>query len=106
MKRRLSIIITIAGLLFSCSSDMETGNVSRLTYFPIITMNGDAELLVPFDSTFEDPGATANAGGSPVEVAASVTGNYRGGDEVDTAVPDNYLVTYSTQNEDGFDGNA
>ncbi|WP_422349135.1 BT_2262 family domain-containing protein [Flagellimonas sp.] len=106
MKNRLSIIMAIAGLLFSCSSDMETGNVSRLTYFPIITMNGDAELLVPFDSTFEDPGATADAGGSSVEVVTSASGTYQGADGVDTSVPDNYLVTYSAQNDDGFDGTA
>ncbi|WP_161991978.1 BT_2262 family domain-containing protein [Flagellimonas algicola] len=106
MKNRLSIIITIAGLLSSCSSNMDTGGVSRLTYFPIITMNGDAELLVPLDSTFEDPGATADAGGSSVEVATTASGTYQGVDGVDTSIPDNYLVTYSAQNDDGFDGTA
>ena len=106
MKNKILMLMTMAGVLFSCSSDMDTGEVSKLTYFPIITINGSSELLVPFNSTFEDPGATADAGGTSVDVVTSVSGTYRGGNGLDTTVPDNYLVTYSAKNDDGFDGTA
>ncbi len=55
---------------------------------PVITLNGAAEMWVEQDTVFTDPGATAydNVDGSvPVVV---------GGDAVDTAVIDDYVITY------------
>lgn len=107
MKFKIFISITIVGIICSCSSDLDTGDVSRLTSFPIITQTGSPEILVPLNTEFIDPGASAVAGSVSVEVQATyASGTYQGATGINTSVPDNYLVTYSAENSDGFDGTS
>jgi hypothetical protein len=106
MKNTLILFSILAGIISSCTKD-ETADVSRLTSFPIITLNGNAEILAPFGSEYVDPGASAFAGDVSVTTMTSFgSGTYQGAAGVDTSVPDNYMVTYSAENSDGFDGTA
>ena len=105
-KSRILIIVLITGILTSCSPD-STGDVSRVTNFPIITLNGSDLILLNEGGSYDEPGAVAVAGGAELPVVVnSGEGTYRGFEGVDSSKSDQYIVTYSAKNEDGFDGNA
>lgn len=105
MKKYLSIIVIgiLAMTVLSCkkeSFDYPPGTVgiSKVTYFPIITMSGEKYFLVAKGGTFTDPGATAKAGSDDAPVVTSGT--------VNTAVAGVYGITYSAVNADGFSASA
>ncbi len=102
---KIILILFVSGLV-SCSAD-ETGGVSSVTNYPIITLNGDALQIVAQGSTYTDPGAIATEGDAeiPVETSNS-SGTYFGIAGVDTSVADIYFITYSAENADGFKGNS
>jgi len=86
-------------LFASCKKDTinntaDKVGISKVTYFPILTMSGDNIIAVEMGSAFTDPGATAKAGESDVPVTA--TGS------VNTSNPGVYTITYSAVNADGF----
>lgn len=92
----LSAIIVLGG---GCDKD-EINNtdtqvgISRVTFFPLLTMNGDKYMAVQQGGTFTDPGADATEGGTTIPV--TVTGT------VNTAVPGVYSLIYTATNKDGF----
>ncbi|WP_316750477.1 DUF5011 domain-containing protein [Pedobacter gandavensis] len=101
MKKYLSIIVIgiLAMTVWSCkkeSFDYPPGmvGISKVTFFPIITMKGEKYFLVAKGTAFTDPGATAKAGSDDAPVVASGA--------VNTAVAGIYGVTYSAVNADGF----
>ncbi|MND44860.1 hypothetical protein D3C80_357090 [compost metagenome] len=67
---------------------------SKITQYPILTLNGDRYMAFVNGGTFVDPGATAKAGDQDVPV--TVTGS------VDSSTPGVYTLTYSAVNSDGF----
>lgn len=98
MKKLLMSLACITTLfLSSCETD-STGNVSRITVFPELTINGDAVMLSEAGQAFADPGANATIGGAPVEFQTS--GN------LDTNNPGVYTIKYSVENSDGFEATA
>lgn len=85
--------------MFSCnkvSFDYPAGYVgaSKITNYPSITLNGATYMAVAKGTTFNDPGASASAGGASIPVVTSGT--------VNTAVVGVYIVTYTATNTDGF----
>ena len=89
-------------LFISCEEDDTTEGVSRVTYFPIMTLNGDAEIITPIGVSFTDPGAIAEESGEPIEVITNIsTGRYRGL-PYSKDISDIYTVSYSAFNKDGF----
>lgn len=72
----------------------DTVGNSRITYFPILTVKGEAYVPVAMGSTFTDPGVTATEAGAPITVTTSGT--------VNTSVPGVYTLNYSAVNKDGF----
>ncbi|WP_316819437.1 DUF5011 domain-containing protein [Pedobacter gandavensis] len=105
MKKYLNIIVIgILGMtVLSCKKESfnyppGTVGISKITYFPIITMKGEKYFIVAKGGTFTDPGATAKVGAddSPVVVSGAVN----------TAVAGIYGVTYSAENADGFSAKA
>lgn len=67
---------------------------SKVTYFPELTMNGDAYMSLVQGGTFTDPGAKATEKAQSITVTASGT--------VNTNQPGLYTITYSAVNKDGF----
>lgn len=102
---KIILILFVTGLV-SCSAD-ETGGVSSVTNYPIITLNGDALEFITQGTTYNDPGAVATEGDAeiPVETSAG-SGSYFGNPGIDTSTPDQYFITYSAENADGFSGSA
>jgi len=78
-------------------NDQAVGS-SKVTYFALITMNGDPYMSLVKGSAFTDPGATATEKGASIQVTVS--------GKVDVNTPGVYTVTYSAVNKDGFAASA
>lgn len=100
MKKIISILV-FSFFILSCSKD-ETGNVSSVTYYPLISILGDDPLFIQKGETYTDPGAIATEGANEIPFTASVSGNYRNGTSVDTNIIDEYSINYTATNVDGF----
>jgi len=95
-------IVIISAMSFLCSCNKEgnfnypegTVGISKITYFPILTMSGSDYVVVPVGGTYTEPGVTAKEGTSDLTVTTSGT--------VNTAVVGVYTLTYSAVNKDGF----
>ncbi len=102
--RKIISLILIAFVAFtSCkkdpiiSTDDQVG-ISRVTYYPVITLNGSNVVSVVKGTAFADPGATAKVGSTSTPVTASGTVNIN--------VVGLYTVTYTATNPDGFSASA
>lgn len=98
MKKILMSLICISTLFLSSCDTETTGNVSRVTVFPEISINGDGLMYSEVGQPFADPGANASVAGSPVDFQTS--------SNIDTNTPGFYTVVYSVENEDGFSASA
>ena len=105
MKYLYILLFVITGTLVSCVED-DTDGVSKITNYPIITMNGDSELFLTQGSTYTDAGAVSTEGGVEIETITSISKGESFGLAFSTDAPDKYVVTYSAINVDGFAGNA
>lgn len=104
----LIYIIPIFGLVMtSCDPSVEalgSLDTSEITFLPLITLEGGDVDLDCDATSYSDPGATASAGGSEIELITNVAGTYYGSSTVDG--PDIYSVSYSAFNEDGIPATA
>ncbi len=104
--KNLFIVLLVIGTVVSCTKE-DTGEVSSVTNYPIINVNGPGLVLVSQGDAYQDEGAVSTEGGSEIETTISISnGVYQGAPGVDTNTPDKYVVTYSAINGDGFAGNA
>ena len=99
MKRNLILLTVFFTLLISCNKDKidnteDRVGISKVTHFPVLTMEGDKIMVVEKGSAFTDPGVTAKAGENDVPVTESGS--------VDTDETGVYTLTYSAVNSDGF----
>ncbi|WP_133242662.1 BT_2262 family domain-containing protein [Flavobacterium psychrotolerans] len=88
-------------LLVSCDKE-DTGNVSKVTNYPLITVLGDEVIFIPQGGSFVDPGAVATEGSKEIVYTTTVKGNYRDGSTLDTNIVDEYIISYTATNVDGF----
>lgn len=88
-----------APVLTSCSDDESEGK-SRITYYAVLEMNGDAYMTTPVGSPFTDPGCKATMGGEDVSDQIKVTGS------VDPNAVGFYTLGYTVVNADGFPASA
>lgn len=106
----LACIVSLSG----CERDLETeGITNKITYYAVIEPNpividGEEYIDVVLDkgADFTDPGAVVTEEGQEIEYTTTVTGTYFTGSSssIDMNVPDEYAVTYSAVNKDGFPG--
>jgi len=94
MKKTIISLLLITGGIFTSCEDTSTENVSRVTTYPIVTINGDKTLVLTQGDSFTDEGAVALAGAEELEITSDGT--------VDTATPGVYKVNYNASNADGF----
>lgn len=97
-------ILTCLILIAGCETDKETANLSRVTFYPNFTFNGDETLVVPCGSPFVDPGVTATENGVDLPITTTVAGYYFGGTAVNTDGVDFYGIDYKATNKDGYAG--
>ena len=105
MKRNINLIalLFLSTCLFSCKKDdfnYPDGyvGISKITNYPIITLNGDLLTFVNQGTAYTDAGVKAMVGETSVEFSTTGT--------VNTAVPGVYVVNYAAKNEDGFSATA
>ena len=97
------ILLSLLAVCFvGCKDDAES--ISRVTNYPDFTMNGDDFIIHQLGDAFTDPGVTATEAGAEIEVTNSASGIYRGGSSLDVNTSDEYHITYSATNKDGFAG--
>ena len=99
MKKTSFLFLAFLSLLFSCNKDTfhntaDRVGISKVTYFPVLTVAGDNIMAVENGTAFTDPGVTAKAGSADVPVTTSGS--------VDTNTDGVYSLTYSAVNADGF----
>lgn len=95
----LTAVLALVGLS-SCGSDEHTD--SRLTYYPVLEMQGDDFIAVPVGTSYTDPGCKATLGGEDYSDKVKVTGL----DEVDVNQLGLYDIIYTAVNADGFASTA
>jgi len=105
MKKIIITLFFASAALVSCDTK-DTEGVSKVTNYPIITVLGDETVFVPLGGTFTDPGVVAMEGSNEIETTSSAAGKYRGATSLDTNIMDEYVITYSATNVDGFKGTA
>jgi hypothetical protein len=104
MKKLIAFIF--ASLLFVACDNVDTANVSSLTNYPLLTLNGNSTVYVSLGTPYSDQGAIATENAQTIPSVTSATGTYRGADKIDTSIADEYSQTYTATNKDGFDGSA
>ncbi len=101
----LIYICSIFGLILtSCDPSVEapgSADESKITFLPLITLEGGDVVLDCNATSYTDPGAIASAGGVEIDLETRIISKYFGGTEV-TDGPDVYLVSYSAFNDDGI----
>lgn len=89
------LLLTSAVTFSSCDNDSSAG-FTRITYYPVLSLNGDATMHVDKGSAFVDPGCAAELNGEDVSSSVTVGGS------VNPEKSGVYTLTYSVVNEDGF----
>ncbi|MCR4825086.1 MAG: DUF5011 domain-containing protein [Bacteroidales bacterium] len=97
MKKSLYFIACAAALLAlgSCQ-ELTTEGLTRTTYYPVLSLEGDNPYVVNLGQSYTEPGYTATLNGEDVSSSVTISSN------VDTSAPGIYSVVYSAVNEDGF----
>lgn len=103
MKRKLVyfIVALLAMISFaSCSSDDSEG-LTRITYYPTITLNGSSTISIDKGSTWVDPGYTSTLNGTDETSKVTISGS------VNTSKSGVYTLIYTTMaNSDGYNATA
>ena len=100
MKIKYLIAIIFAVSTFAaCNKDdfnypPDTVGISKIIYFPSVTINGDRLIILKEGDTYTEPGAVATLNGQPTDI--TTTGS------VNTSVPGVYDITYTAKNEQGY----
>lgn len=97
MKKNIIIILAVALSLLAVSCKKESAGVTRITYYPTITLKGDNPFVMSKGGSFNDPGYAAEMNGQDVTAQVKVDAS-----GVDTSTPGVYSVSYSMVNADGF----
>lgn len=105
MKKLILSVIVASALFVSCDED-STGGVSKITNYPLIEVLGDDPYFVPLGTSYTDPGAIATEGGVEIPFVTTASGVFRGETTLNTNVADEYQVTYTATNADGFNASA
>ncbi len=109
MKHRKLVYILFAALalpFIGCEKEYE--DESKITYFPEFVMEGESLVILELGESYTDGAVTATEAGEPLDVSVEVTGEMTGysGATVDVNTVDQYTITYSATNVDGFDGSV
>jgi len=75
-----------------------TNNPVKDPLDPVITLNGEKEMLLEIGSIFNDPGVVSKTyGGEALEYTVVIKQNGRIVEEIDTSIEGSYTITYSNE---------
>ena len=89
-------------LLVACNDDDDQLSDSRVTYYPVLTVQGDEFVIVPIGSSYTDEGCTATLQGEDYSSHVEASGI----SDIDTNQAGLYYVTYTAVNADGYSVSA
>lgn len=95
--------MTFSLLILSCNkydvhnTDTQVG-ISKVTFFPVVELQGDELMIINKGATFTDPGVKATVNGQPA--TTTTTGS------VNTNATGIYYLAYTAVNADGFSASA
>ena len=93
--KKINYIIGILLLVVLCiSCDKDSENISFQTDYPVLTMTGDALIVINKGDDYSEPGIVAMIGEEETEVVTVGS--------VDANIPNIYKIDYSAVNADGF----
>lgn len=98
MKNIYIYLLLISGLFFSACVDDTSGDVSDVTYYAVMDIIGDKEIIINQGDSWTDPGADVTLEGEPYPYDTSLT--------VNTSTPGVYYIEYSAVNAEGFTATA
>lgn len=93
------LALAVPTVFTSCEDDESEGK-SRITYYAILELVGDANMSTQVGTAFNDPGCTATMGGEDVSDQVVTSGT------VNTNKMGFYTLNYSVVNPDGFSASA
>jgi len=100
MKKFIPLFYSLIAVLFVACNKDEIHNtedkvgISRVTHFPVLTLNGDRYMTIEQGGSFTDPGIVATEGGADIP--------YTTEGSVNTGEVGVYDITYRAVNKDGF----
>ena len=97
MKKIIITLYFLASILFVGCVKEDTDNVSKTTYYPTITLNGEATEVLKEGESYSEKGAVSLAGTATLET--KIEG------QVNSAKVGVYKLIYSAKNVDGFSAN-
>lgn len=95
MKKNLILLLSAALLVLATSCEKTSQGLTRITYYPVISLQGDNPYVVQLGESYSEPGYTATLNGEDYTSNVEISSN------VNSAVPGIYSVTYSATNPDG-----
>ena len=95
----LLLALSVPMVLTSCGED-ESEGLSRITYYAILELNGEANMTTQIGEAFSDPSCKATMAGEDVSDQVVTTGT------VNTSALGFYKLSYSVVNPDGFSASA
>lgn len=95
-----SLLALAAPVMLTSCGDDESEGLSRITYYAILELNGDANVTTQLGQAYNDPGCVATMAGEDVSDQIVTTGT------VNTNALGFYNVNYSVVNPDGFAASA
>ncbi|GGK12020.1 hypothetical protein GCM10007962_02850 [Yeosuana aromativorans] len=98
MKNIFKIMICVALLILSSCDTESTADVSEVTNYAVIELNGSDEVIINQGDAWTDPSANVTLSGEPYPFTTSTV--------VDTNVPGVYYITYEAVNDLGFAASA
>lgn len=95
-----SMILMLAAMFVTSCEDDSTAGLTRITYYPTLTLEGESFVVAAKGAAYQEPGYSATLQGEDVTDQVEVTSN------VDTSKSGLYSVTYTIVNADGFSKSA
>ena len=95
MKKNLIFLLSAALMVLATGCEKTSKGLTRITYYPVITLQGDNPYVVQLGEKYTEPGYTATLNGEDYTDNVQISSN------VDSSVPGIYSVTYSATNPDG-----
>lgn len=96
MKKIIYSLLVLMSLLTFSSCGETSDDLSVVTYFATLQLEGETLLTIPVGESYTEPGYVATEGDADITDRVVVSGT------VDTDVPGYYVLTYSVANMDGF----
>lgn len=90
----------LSAIAFGSCQNITTDGVTGITYYPVITLEGDSQIIVQKGTQYNEPGYSAVLNGEDVTASVEVITN------LNTSKSGAYSVTYKCVNADGFSTTA